>query len=93
MKNSHRAELARPGAPSIVPGLGLTSQRITYTPANAMDGRALTEWKRMKAIELRLRSTTLQEELNRLQAELHEATAEFASAFTLQAAKRPATSV
>lgn len=48
-----------------------------------MTGRALTEWKRMKAIELRLRSATLHEEMARLSAELHEATAEFASAFTL----------
>lgn len=53
-----------------------------------MNGHALTEWKRMKAIELRLRTTTIEEEMNRLHAELHEATASFASAFTTQGAKQ-----
>lgn len=41
----------------------------------------LIEWKRMKAIELRLRSTVRRGEESQLHRELYEATTAFASAF------------
>lgn len=47
-----------------------------------MTESALTEWKRMKAIELRLRSTVQRGDVSLLQTELYEAVTAFASAFS-----------
>lgn len=50
---------------------------------------ALTEWKRMKAIELRLRSTMRRGEVSSLQSELYEAVTAFATAFTAEPPPSP----
>lgn len=55
----------------------------------AMTENALTEWKRMKAIELRLRTTTRSGEVTRLHTELYEATTAFASAFSANLPRSP----
>lgn len=46
-----------------------------------MTESALTEWKRMKAIELRIRNTVRRGEASPLHEELYAATTAFASAF------------
>lgn len=54
-----------------------------------MNGPVLTEWKRMKAIELRLRIMTGRGEATQLHTALYEATAAYASAFTANPPKPP----
>lgn len=46
-----------------------------------MTESAFTEWKRMKAIELRIRSVPRRGDAGPLQTELYEAVTAFASAF------------
>ena len=54
-----------------------------------MTKSALIEWKRMKAIELRLRSTMPRGETSPLQTELYEAATAFASAFAANLTPTP----